>query len=305
MQQDPIKVDEVKRISLETLRKPNAQGKTGRKLPAKISPWALARLNSEDAFRAAAEARKNSSVLRPVLRKEAAVIVIAETDSSCERSSGEVIGDMTVASSQEGRNGDIRLNLSVMQTNSQQVAARSRRGEASKLQVVLGGDASGFIERVGSAAEAGTALMPLQLEARNAFCGRSGGIVSQSASSSISTSTESSEGSPEVQALSRIDLPPACGGSTLLSRASQKPVQRRRLAHAMDAGIQVHLLHHDEEEEDRIATAAVRPAQFERSTSDGYEASGGESAEDDSDHHQYQVHFFSYLLQFLDKFSVG
>ncbi|KAK4777860.1 hypothetical protein SAY87_018047 [Trapa incisa] len=37
----------------------------------RISPWALARLNAEDAARAAAEARKRSKILQPVVRREA------------------------------------------------------------------------------------------------------------------------------------------------------------------------------------------------------------------------------------------
>lgn len=284
-EQNPIKVDEVKRISLEALRRP-VQGKTGKKPPAKISPWALARLNAEDALRAAADARKNSSVFRPVLRKEAAVVVIAETDSSCERSSGEVIGSTTLASSQQIQNEE-RLSPVI---SVHQVMTRPQCGGIAKVPVMLGGNASGFIERVGSGAEPGTALMPLQLEARYAFCGRSGSVVSQSPSSSLATSTESSEGSPEVHVITRRDSPPACGARVLPSRTSQNPVQARRLSHAMGLGIQFHPLQNNEQE-DRIVTAAMGPSSsshFELSTSDGYEASGGESGEDDSDHNQYQ-----------------
>ncbi|XP_047333026.1 probable protein S-acyltransferase 22 [Impatiens glandulifera] len=40
--------------------------------PVKISPWTLARLNAEDVSKAAAEARKKSKILQPVVRREEA-----------------------------------------------------------------------------------------------------------------------------------------------------------------------------------------------------------------------------------------
>ncbi|KAL3511086.1 hypothetical protein ACH5RR_030487 [Cinchona calisaya] len=49
-------------------------------VPVKISPWTLARLNAEDVSKAAAEARKKSKILQPVVREEAQYTV--ETGSS-------------------------------------------------------------------------------------------------------------------------------------------------------------------------------------------------------------------------------
>lgn len=55
---------------------------TKKKNPAavKISPWALARLNAEDVSKAAAEARKKSKILRPIVRRDSTYAL--ETDSS-------------------------------------------------------------------------------------------------------------------------------------------------------------------------------------------------------------------------------
>ncbi|KAE8687355.1 putative protein S-acyltransferase 22 [Hibiscus syriacus] len=46
----------------------------------RISPWTLARLNAEDVSKAAAEARKKSKILQPVVRREAPFVL--EADSS-------------------------------------------------------------------------------------------------------------------------------------------------------------------------------------------------------------------------------
>ena len=75
VQQAPIELERIKSINSEsTFKKPHLDNKV-KKLPAKISPWALARLNPEDAFRAVAEARKNSFVL--LLRQIAVMIIQA------------------------------------------------------------------------------------------------------------------------------------------------------------------------------------------------------------------------------------
>lgn len=252
-EQSAVQLDRVKSIGLEATKKPHVDRNVVKKLPAKISPWALARLNPEDAVRAVAEARKNSSVLRPVVRKAEAAAVIAETDSSAECSSGEVIRDVVVHSPPSME----RLNRLSNAVPSNSRATRSWHEEV-KVPVVLGGGAHGskrLVEGGGSPAKVATILTPLQVEARNAFCG-SGDIVLQSGSSS----TMSSGGSPNAR-------------------------------HSCEYGLnnaQEHVSPYNDN--DAAASAAAWPstAWFGRSTSDGYEASGGESA-DDSDHHRYHL----------------
>ncbi|XP_051122435.1 probable protein S-acyltransferase 22 isoform X2 [Andrographis paniculata] len=57
----------------------------------KISPWMLARLNTEDVSKAAAEARKKSKILRPVARHEPSYNIEShETDSSFGSSSRRI-----------------------------------------------------------------------------------------------------------------------------------------------------------------------------------------------------------------------
>ncbi|MCO5577485.1 hypothetical protein L7F22_031316 [Adiantum nelumboides] len=284
-EQTPINFDDVKHISLETLKRSNMDSQLRRKkLPAKINPWALARLNPEDAIRAAAEARKKSSVLRPVPFKEPIAVVIAETDSSSEPSSDEFARNTFVATSPSSLNGHSRPESVSAQPKRQHAGARPWRGETSKVPVMLGGNARGFIERERNPAELGAVLLPLQLEARNAFCGRGNGGMFQSGSSFISTSTESSKGSPEAP--SRVNLFPNRGTSPMLVPHASLPFSRRSgPLYVQDGSTQVPCYSYNEDEEDdRLAVASkpCRIALFERSTSDGYEASAGESA-DDSD----------------------
>lgn len=218
---------------IEAARGTPAEVNLKRKVPVKISPWALAQLNTEVAVRAAAEARKNSSVLRPVARTYAEVI--AETESSCESSTCEVSDEILHPSSsaREGR----EVMFSNTSSRNQNTSARPWSGGSGPLDKVGYGttdELSGSQYVTGESA----ALTPLQVEARSAFC-RSGILMSGS-------STESSWASPDVR----------------LSCESQLSMQ----------------------DLPNRAIAGERPW-LQRSTSDGYEASGGDSA-DDSDHRQ-------------------
>ncbi|KAK6119158.1 hypothetical protein DH2020_047090 [Rehmannia glutinosa] len=75
-------------VSISSLgKKTMVDEQTKKKNPAavKISPWTLARLNADDVSKAAAEARKKSKILRPVMRSNSTYA--HETDSSFGSSS--------------------------------------------------------------------------------------------------------------------------------------------------------------------------------------------------------------------------
>ena len=229
VQQAPIELERIKSINSEsTFKKPHLDNKV-KKLPAKISPWALARLNPEDAFRAVAEARKNSSVLRPIPRR-AERCAIVETDSSDDYTSNEVTrGSPSIRTTsrvvsppktQDGFPWPVKCKAPLM-----------------PLTVPSHGNKR-LVQTQVSPSRVSASLVPLQLEARNAFCGNSN-IVLQSSSS------RSSSESPDIR-LSCDD-----------SKATREVCCYN---------------------ENGVGTGAW----FRRCTSDGYEASGGESA-DDSD----------------------
>ncbi|XP_051149321.1 probable protein S-acyltransferase 22 isoform X2 [Andrographis paniculata] len=58
--------------------------------PIKISPWALARLNAEDVSKAAAEARKNSKILRPTEKKHETASSLETKSTSLDSSSRRI-----------------------------------------------------------------------------------------------------------------------------------------------------------------------------------------------------------------------
>ncbi|MCO5583051.1 hypothetical protein L7F22_036957 [Adiantum nelumboides] len=226
VQQTPIKFDDVKHISLETLKRSNMDSKLRRKkLPAKINPCVLARLNHEDAIRAVTKVRKKSSLLRLVPFKEPIAVVIAETHSSSEPNSDEFTQNTFVATSPSSLNEHSRPESVSVQPKRQQAWARPWHGETSKVPIMLGKNARGFIEKERNPAKLRAVLLPLQLEARNAFCGRGNGGMFHSGSSSISTSTKSSKGSPKAP--SRVNFLPNGGASPMLVPHASLPFSRR------------------------------------------------------------------------------
>ncbi|KAH7445313.1 hypothetical protein KP509_01G002000 [Ceratopteris richardii] len=279
------KVDECKLSIPETQTRAQADGRMKKPPPVKISPWALARLNPEDAVRAVGKARRQSSILRPVSHKDAAAVVIAETDSSCDPSSDEVtkgiIASMSSPMAVHGHNGV------PIQAKRQQNGAKPRdlySGTASKVLVTFGGDAQGYIERGGYSAEVGATIMPLQREARNAFCGRSVGSVSRSGSLSTSaSSSESNAESPEIPH-SRTDFQEQRGTSS----SSHSFIQRRDALHEADTGLHAQGADslYDKGEEHSHGHRFTRD--YGRPVNDGYEASGGESADDSDTYCQLQ-----------------
>lgn len=195
---------------------------TKKKNPAavKISPWTLARLNAEEVSKAAAEARKKSKILRPVVRHESNSYA-HETDSSFGSS-----GRNTALRPDSGRKrGSRRIRLPT------DMPLQS----LSKLQTFDAQNSRDHHHHPTS-----TSLAPLQLEARSDFRGMPAVNVASS---------------PESSSLDSPDIHP-------FRVSSSGADEGRRLA-----GLSA------------TALAAQKDIPLSRSTSDGYDASGGEDSD--------------------------
>ncbi|XP_031262395.1 probable protein S-acyltransferase 22 [Pistacia vera] len=193
-----------------------------KKNPAvKISPWTLARLNAEEVSKAAAEARKKSKILQPVVRREAHFGL--ETSSSFGSSSRRMVprpDNRRRASKRVRLPADLPMEpLSVVSSLSAKAVE------------------NGFTE-------ASTNLAPLQLEARSAF--QTSRAMSSSAGI-VASSPESSLDSPDIHPF----------------RVSSSGAEESRRLTGLSAGVM----------------SAQKGFPLSRSTSDGYEASGGEDSD--------------------------
>ncbi|KAH7570042.1 hypothetical protein JRO89_XS05G0036100 [Xanthoceras sorbifolium] len=190
-----------------------------KKNPAvKISPWTLARLNAEEVSKAAAEARKKSKILQPVVRRETPFGL--ETNSSFG-SSGRRLGPR-IDNNRRRATKRVRLPAELPMEPLTVVSARAVE--------------KGFTET-------STSLAPLQFEARSAF------QTSQAMSSSAgiaASSPESSLDSPDIHPF----------------RVSSSGAEESRRLTGLPAG-----------------GVAQKGFPLSRSTSDGYEASGGEDSD--------------------------
>ncbi|KAJ8433241.1 hypothetical protein Cgig2_023193 [Carnegiea gigantea] len=189
-----------------------------KKNPAvKISPWTLARLNAEEVSKAAAEARKKSKILQPVVRRPGQLNL--ERDNSFGSS---------------GRRMVPRLDHSRRRTSK-----RIRLPAEMPLEPLV--NASG--KAVAKASS--SSLAPLQLEARSAF----------RTSLAMSGSAKMLGSSPESSLADSPDAHP-------FRLSSSGAEESRRLT-----GLSV------------TGGTAMAEIPLSRSTSDGYEASGGEDSD--------------------------
>lgn len=188
----------------------------------KISPWTLARLNAEEVSKAAAEARRRSRILKPVVVRRY-VPTAPETDSSFGSDSGRFaprIESWSQADKRGWPSADLPLERSAKSS--------SKAAKNSGANWTLDGS---------------NKLAPLQLEARSAFTTSK----AMSASGIAAFSPDSSLGSPDLRPF-RVSSPAADETHGLkLIPSSGAP---------LFGGI--HL---------------------SRSTSDGYDASGGEDSD--------------------------
>ncbi|KAF6151280.1 hypothetical protein GIB67_020602 [Kingdonia uniflora] len=174
----------------------------------KISPWALARLNADEVSKVAAEARKKSKILQPVMRRDAPLGL--ETDSSFG-SSGRMVpkpDNRRRPSKRVWLPADLPLEpLAKISSNSTE--------------------------------EKSASLAPLQLEARSAF--RTSKAMSASANIIASSPESSMEESPDLHPF----------------RVSSSGAEEAR----------------------GLTTGSHNGVPLSRSTSDGYEPSGGEDSD--------------------------
>ncbi|KAK3027385.1 hypothetical protein RJ639_040183 [Escallonia herrerae] len=189
----------------------------------KISPWTLARLNAEEVSKVAAEARKKSKILQPVVRRDAPFGL--ERDSSF---------------------GSSERRLFPRPDNNRKRPSKRIRLPADLPLEPLGKVSTETVEHNGSniLTETSTSLAPLQLEARSAF--RTSRAMSSSAGM-VASSPDSSLDSPDIHPF-RI--------------SSSGAEDARRLTGVSTAGVPAH-----------------QGIPLSRSTSDGYEASGGEDSD--------------------------
>ncbi|THG20854.1 hypothetical protein TEA_008296 [Camellia sinensis var. sinensis] len=208
-----------KMVSDETIKKKNTAA-------VKISPWTLARLNAEEVSKVAAEARKRSKILQPVVRREPPFGL--ETDSSFGSSGRRLAPKPDNNNSRRRASKRVRLpaELIPLQTLSN-VSAKAAESNVNDLIT-----------------ETSTSLAPLQLEARSAF--RTSRAMS-STTGIVASSPESSLDSPDLHPFG-------------VSSSGTEEVQR--LTGLSVAG---------------VVTQKETP--LSRSTSDGYEASGGEDSD--------------------------
>ncbi|TYH91055.1 hypothetical protein ES332_A13G091600v1 [Gossypium tomentosum] len=177
----------------------------------KISPWTLARLNAEDVSKAAAEARKKSKILQPVVRRE--------TSSRLE------------AESSFGSSG-------------RQVFSRADSRRRASKRVRLPADLPMDPLMTISAKDTSSSLAPLQLEARSAF---QTSRAMSSYAGIVASSPESSLDSPDIHPF---------------QVSSSGAEESRRLTGLSSVNM-----------------AVPNGFPLSRSTSDGYEASGGEDSD--------------------------
>lgn len=183
----------------------------------KISPWTLARLNAEEVSKAAAEARKKSKILQPVVRRPGQLNL--ERDNSFGSS---------------GRRMVPRLD-------------HSRRRTSKRIRLPAEMPLEPLVNASGKAAAKASSsnLAPLQLEARSAF----------RTSLAMSSSAKMLGSSPESSLADSPDAHP-------FRLSSSGAEESRRLT-----GLSV------------TGGTAMPEIPLSRSTSDGYEASGGEDSD--------------------------
>lgn len=126
-----------------------------KKVPVGINPWKLARINAEEATRAAARAREASSIIRPS-RCARGPSQVTETEESSLESSCSVSGEITVARSKRGRR---KHDIAHLSGKERWLLMKERRDKNISL--------NGIGPHVHGGPQ--TIMVPLPIEARNAF----------------------------------------------------------------------------------------------------------------------------------------
>ncbi|XP_028762069.1 probable protein S-acyltransferase 22 [Neltuma alba] len=214
----PPETGSVSSLGRKTVRDEPVKKKNPRTV--KISPWTLARLNAEDVSKAAAEARKKSKILQPVMRQ----------DKSFRLEHTSNFGS-------SGRRMVPRID-----SNRRRASKRVRLPADLPMEPLANDSAIDIDKNFGGTSN----LAPLQPEARSAF--QTSRVMSSSAGIIAASSPESSLDSPDIHPF-RV--------------SSSAAEEARQLAAGLSAA----------------GPATLKEIPLSRSTSDGYEASGGEDSD--------------------------
>ncbi|CAI9096526.1 OLC1v1032696C2 [Oldenlandia corymbosa var. corymbosa] len=193
-------------------------------VPVKISPWTLARLNAEEVAKVAAEARKKSKILQPVVRQE--MQDPFQRENSFGSSGRRMVSRPDSSSSRKRPGKRVRLPAEIPL----ETLTRGSSGPMGMNMRHMMSDTS-------------TSLAPLHLEAPSDF--RTSRTISAS-TGIVASSPESSLDSPDIHPF----------------RAPLGAEEARRLVGLSSANMTV-----------------PKEPPFSRSTSDGYDASGGEDSD--------------------------
>ncbi|CAH8363804.1 unnamed protein product [Eruca vesicaria subsp. sativa] len=207
--------------------------------PVKISPWTLARLNAEEVSKAAAEARKKSKIIKPVARRENPFVGLE-------------------ASSSFGSSGRRKFPAKFEAVNNSNGKHQRRQSKRIRLPAELPLEPLMNVQtRAAMETSTSSGLGPLQLEARSAFqtsramSGSGGGVM-------VTSSPESSLDSHDIQPF----------------RVSSEAEDSAQLNGFSSA---VGLMSQQRGQQQEQSMMMMMP--LSRSTSDGYDASGGEDSD--------------------------
>ncbi|CAG7904168.1 hypothetical protein BRARA_G02873 [Brassica rapa] len=209
--------------------------------PVKISPWTLARLNAEEVSKAAAEARKKSKIIKPVARRENPFVGLE-------------------ASSSFGSSGRRNFPAKFEAVNSSNGKHQRRQSKRIRLPAELPLEPLMNVQTRAAIMETSTSsgLGPLQLEARSAFqtsramSGSGGGVM-------VTSSPESSLDSHDIQPFR-------------VSSEAEDSAQLNGFSSAV--GLMSQLRGQQQQQQQSMMMMPLS-----RSTSDGYDASGGEDSD--------------------------
>ncbi|CAN7053656.1 hypothetical protein IGI04_028498 [Brassica rapa subsp. trilocularis] len=210
--------------------------------PVKISPWTLARLNAEEVSKAAAEARKKSKIIKPVARRENPFVGLE-------------------ASSSFGSSGRRNFPAKFEAANSSNGKHQRRQSKRIRLPAELPLEPLMNVQTRAAIMETSTSsgLGPLQLEARSAFqtsramSGSGGGVM-------VTSSPESSLDSHDIQPFR-------------VSSEAEDSAQLNGFSSAVGLMSQLR----GQQQQQQQQSMMMMP--LSRSTSDGYDASGGEDSD--------------------------
>ncbi|KAK7362402.1 hypothetical protein VNO77_04513 [Canavalia gladiata] len=213
----PPETGSVSSLGKKTMRE--EQSKKKNPGTVKISPWTLARLNAEEVSKAAAEARKKSKILQPIVRHDEAIRL--EPDSSFGSSGRRMVPRIDNNKKRASKHVYHPADLS-MESLTKVSASNTDEGLSGMSR-----------------------LAPLQFEARSAF--QTSQAMPSSAGIVVPSSPESSLDSPDIHPF----------------RVSSSGAEETRQLACLSAS----------------GPATLKEIPLSRSTSDGYEASGGEDSD--------------------------